>query len=142
MQFWLFGKLIFDNNCYSESMQLSVSKREERLVSLLPDDFITARNVSKYGVISGLYYPVFGLNTEIYIVNSVRIQENTDQKQIRIWTLFMQFVIHNHDKLWSSKKALQWWDEINAKNLNSHAWLKRKPFWHMIVLEYVINNKD
>ena len=128
MQFWLFGKLIFDNNCYSESMQLSVSKREERLVSLLPDDFITARNVSKYGVISGLYYPVFGLNT--------------DQKQIRIWTLFMQFVIHNHDKLWSSKKALQWWDEINAKNLNSHAWLKRKPFWHMIVLEYVINNKD
>ena len=80
-------------------MQLSVSKREERLVSLLPDDFITARNVSKYGVISGLYYPVFGLNTEIYVVNSVRIQENTDQKQIRIWTLFMQFVIHNHDKL-------------------------------------------
>ena len=99
MQFWVFGKLLFDNNCYSESKQLSVSKREERLVSLLPDDFITARNVSKYGVISGPYYPVFGLNTEIYVVNSVRIQENTDQKQIRIWTLFMQFVIHNHDKL-------------------------------------------
>ena len=29
----------------------------------------TAQKVSKYGVISGLYFPVFGLNTEIYGVN-------------------------------------------------------------------------
>ena len=36
---------------------------------------------------SGSYFPVFGLNTEIY---SVRIQENTDQKKLRIWTLFTQ----------------------------------------------------
>ena len=36
--------------------------------------------MSKYGVISGPYFPVFGLNTEIYSVNSVRIQENADQK--------------------------------------------------------------
>ena len=28
----------------------------------------TAQKVSKYGVISGLYFPVFGLNTEIYAV--------------------------------------------------------------------------
>ena len=27
------------------------------------------KNVSKYGVISGPYFPVFGLNTEIYDVN-------------------------------------------------------------------------
>ena len=33
----------------------------------------TAREVSKYGVISGQYFPVFGLN-------SVELQENTDQK--------------------------------------------------------------
>ena len=29
----------------------------------------TARKVSKYGVFSGPYFPVFGLNTEIYSVN-------------------------------------------------------------------------
>ena len=33
----------------------------------------TAWKVSKYGVISGPYFPVFGLNTEIYEVN-LRIQ--------------------------------------------------------------------
>ena len=27
----------------------------------------TAREVSKYGVFSGLYFPVFGLNTEISV---------------------------------------------------------------------------
>ena len=36
----------------------------------------TARKVSKYGVISGPYFPAFGLNT--------------DQKLLRIWTLFTQ----------------------------------------------------
>ena len=46
----------------------------------------TAWKLSKYGVISGPFFPVFRLNTEIYGVNlrkspdSVRIQENTDQK--------------------------------------------------------------
>ena len=29
---------------------------------------VTAGKVSKYGVISGPYFPVFGLNTEIYSV--------------------------------------------------------------------------
>ena len=40
----------------------------------------TAWKVSKCGVISGSSFPIFGLNTEIYRVNSIRIQENTDQK--------------------------------------------------------------
>ena len=47
---------------------------------------------SKYGVFSGLYFPVFGL-----------IQENTDQKRLRIWTLFTQWNINHqfyfHDQL-------------------------------------------
>ena len=65
-------------------------------------DSFTAWKVSKYEVISGPYFPVFGLNTEIYSLNiriqseyrklqtrnnfvfghlySVRIRENTDQK--------------------------------------------------------------
>ena len=32
----------------------------------------TAGKVSKYGVISGLYFPVFGLNTEIYCPNTCK----------------------------------------------------------------------
>ena len=36
----------------------------------------TAWKVSKYGVFSGPYFPAFGLNT--------------DQKKLRIWTLFTQ----------------------------------------------------
>ena len=35
--------------------------------------------MSKYGVFSGPYFPVFGVNTGIY---SVRIQENSDQKKL------------------------------------------------------------
>ena len=43
---------------------------------------ITAQKVSKYGVISGPYISIFGLNKEIYGKSpySVRIQENTNQK--------------------------------------------------------------
>ena len=43
------------------------------LIPLLNDVSNTASKVSKYGVISGPYFPVFGLNTEIYFVN-LRIQ--------------------------------------------------------------------
>ena len=60
----------------------------------------TVWKVSKYGVFSGPYFPALGLNTEIYwteYVNLrskspylVRIQENTDQKKLRVWTLSTQ----------------------------------------------------
>ena len=51
--------------------------------------------VSKYGVFSGPYFPVFGLNTEIYGVNLriSRMQENTNQKKLHIWTLFTQCLL-------------------------------------------------
>ena len=53
----------------------------------------TAWKVFKYGVFSGPYFPVFGLNTEINSVKSpysVRVQEYRDQKKLCIWTLFTQ----------------------------------------------------
>ena len=54
----------------------------------------TVWKVSKYGVSSVPYFPVFRLNTEIYrenlLIQPDRIQENTDQKKLRIWTLFTQ----------------------------------------------------
>ena len=49
---------------------------------------ITAEKVSKCGVFSGTYFPVFRLNTEIYAIQS----EYTDQKKLRIWTLFTQCI--------------------------------------------------
>ena len=54
--------------------------------------FYTMSEVSKYGVFSGLYFPVFGLNKfgRSKSLHSVRIQENTDQKKFRIRTLFTQ----------------------------------------------------
>ena len=49
--------------------------------------------MSKYGVFSGPYLPVFRLNTKIFGVN-LRIhseyKEDTDQKKLCIWTLFTQ----------------------------------------------------
>ena len=60
---------------------------------------LTAWKVSRCGVFSGPYFPVFGLNTERYRVEiqsispySVRIRENADQNKLRIWTLFTQFL--------------------------------------------------
>ena len=50
--------------------------------------------VSKYGVFSGPYFPVFGLNAERKSPYSGRILENTDQKKLRIWTFFTQCLRH------------------------------------------------
>ena len=52
----------------------------------------TAWKVSKYGVFSGLCFPVFGLqNLLSKSPHSLRIRENTNQKNIRVGTLFTQF---------------------------------------------------
>ena len=53
----------------------------------------TAWKVTKCGVFSGPYFPVFGMNKGIYGVISVtvRTQENTKQKKLRIWTFFTQW---------------------------------------------------
>ena len=51
----------------------------------------TAWKVSQYRVFFRPYFPVFGLNTEIYKSSySVRIQEITDEENLRIGTLFTQ----------------------------------------------------
>ena len=45
-------------------------------------DITTAWKVSKYGVFSGPYFPVFGLKTDIYGVN-LRIQSEYSKIRIR-----------------------------------------------------------
>ena len=54
-----------------------------------------ARKMSKYGVFSSPYFPLFGLNIKIYSKSpySVQKRENTDQNKLRIWTLFKQWEI-------------------------------------------------
>ena len=39
--------------------------------------------MSRYGIFTGPYFPVFSPNTEKY--------KNKDQKKIPIWTVFMQY---------------------------------------------------
>ena len=51
---------------------------------------ITARKVSRYGVISDPYLPVFGLNTEIYGIN-LRIQSEYMKIQTRNNSVFGHF---------------------------------------------------
>ena len=46
--------------------------------------------MSKYGVISGLYFPIFGLNTEIYSVN-LRIESKYREMRTRKNSAFGQF---------------------------------------------------
>ena len=52
----------------------------------------TAWKVSKYAVFSGSYFPAFDWYGDLRSKSrySVRIQENTDQKKLRTWTLFTQ----------------------------------------------------
>ena len=49
-----------------------------------------ARKVSKYGVISSPYFPLFGLNTEIYFVN-LRIQSQYREIRARNNSVFGHF---------------------------------------------------
>ena len=55
--------------------------------------------VSKYGVISGPYFPVFGLNTEIYGVN-LRIQSKYRTIRTRNNSVFGQFSRNGNPKLY------------------------------------------
>ena len=58
--------------------------------------FYTAWKASKYGIFSGPYFPVFGLNTEIYEVN-LRIQSEYRKLRTRRNSVFGHFSrIVNH----------------------------------------------
>ena len=50
----------------------------------------TASEVSKYGVLAGPYFPVFGLNMDIYGVN-LRIQSECKKIQTRKNSVFGHF---------------------------------------------------
>ena len=72
----------------NKNQGLAIDSRRPKLLSR------TAWKVFKYGVFSSPYFPVFGLNTEIYRSKSAFFLENTDQKKLRIWALFTQWRFH------------------------------------------------
>ena len=55
----------------------------------------------KNGVFSGPYFPVFGLNTEIYGVEDYR--NIRTRKKLRIWTLFTQCWVFQYCSIWTSQ---------------------------------------
>ena len=61
---------------------------------------LTAWKVSKYGVFSGPYFPMFGLNRERYSI-SLRIQSKCwkIRKKLLIWTLFRQLWLNSKTKI-------------------------------------------
>ena len=65
--------------------------------------------MSKYGLFSGPYFPVFGLNS--ISPYSIRMQQKTDQKKLRIWTLFTRC------SWWTSQKLL-WFQNSKSESLN------------------------
>ena len=71
---------------------------------------ITAWNVSRYEVMFGLYFPALTRTEYGETVSlspySVQILENADQKLIRIWTLFTQWIPGFIYPLFSALSAL------------------------------------
>ena len=107
----------------------NVNERISYLDSTIRDMItVTTWKVSKYGVISGPYFPLFGLNTEIFSV-----QENTDQKKLRIWSLFRQCVeMKNLSTISVFKREVEkWMPESCSGKLFS---LKHPQSWYKCVL--------
>ena len=77
------------------------------------EDYITARKLSEYGVISGLYFPVFGLNTEIYGVK-LRIQSRYRKIRTRNNSVFGH--ISRSDKI--AWKAFRTYPVDTGRKLN------------------------
>ena len=80
----------------------------QKLILIL---LLTVWNVSKYRVFPGLYFPVFGLNTERYL--SLRIQSECWKIRTRKNSIFGHF-LHSYSH--------QWWQITNS-------WIHFDSFW-------------
>ena len=86
---------------------------------------LTAWKVSKYGVISGPYFAVFGLNTEIYSVNLL-IQSECRKIWSRNNSVFGHFLPIEFDKEQSSRfhVVCKWRGKLTDSFLKSQFWIK------------------
>ena len=86
----------------------------------------TAWKVLKYGIFSGPYFPVFGLNGLLLkSPYSVRIQENPNQKKLRIWILFTQCCCYHYSKL------MMYLDFFVISIFKKQKFLKEFPYWFL-----------
>ena len=91
-------RLTFSSKLVCGSYIFSIAKTASKKIGALirftkffsPEFALTARKLSKYGVTSGLYFPVFGLNMERYSM-SLRIQSEYRKKRIRSNSVFGHF---------------------------------------------------
>ena len=78
---------------------------------------VTAWKVSKYGVISGPYFPVFGLNTEIYFINFC-IQSEYRKIQARNNSVFGHFL--RSEFCWYKLKFIFMCFDVGLKCINQN----------------------
>ena len=80
--------IIYIHNIFHKKMTLIIVIRNDKNDN--DDDDFTAWKACKYGVFSGPYFPVCGLNTEIYGVN-LRVQSEHRKRQTRKNSVFGHF---------------------------------------------------
>ena len=99
---------------------------------------LTAWKVSKYSVISGPYFPVFGLNTEINGVN-LRIQSEYKKTRTRINSVFGHFSRSGCDWYFTCTDGLQQDTKMNFVVNDNSSILKIDNFSHF---QNVISNNQ
>ena len=92
-----------------------------RYVNLIELTSITTRKVSKYGVISGPFFPAFGLNTERYFV-SLRIQSECEKMRTRNNSVFGLHAVYSIGFLMISGGNRSYLICLNSHNTKSEIW--------------------
>ena len=83
--------------------------------------WVTAWKLFKYGVFSGPYFPAFGLNTKMYVVN-LRIQSKYGKIRTRKNSVFRQFLCNESLTIfmqWVFNKDWRWESQTSQLMLRS-----------------------
>ena len=97
----------------------------------------TAWNVSKYGVISGPYFPVFGVNTATYSVNR-RIQFKYRKMQTRnnfVFDRFSRSVYNSYTLCRTSLSFFDFWNYAIVVNF-----LVLRHLDSLLIVRYVLSH--
>ena len=110
-------------------------------------DLITAWKVSKYGVFSGPYFPVFGLNTEKYgpektaYLDTFHAAYGSSYHIVLAYLMSDKFHLFYKNKLWHHQE-LVWMMRTHSSPSRETAWkltiFTRKPILHTLKSSLVI----
>ena len=103
----MFAKYLSADSCFVKTNTINCDDNDDATYFLILGRLLllALREVSKYGVISGLYFLVFGMNTEIYGLN-IRIQSEHRKIRTRNNSVFGHFsrsVGSSGNEIWSTK---------------------------------------